>query len=182
MLAFIFRASQEFELAGLSAAEIDDLLTQLGLSGNSGTDLVSIKFSVGLWRSCVSVPDNKVCVNGPDPSICSLITGETADVCHKMIAARAFITIACIISGISAVCFFARTLETINQNKMVIMTSMGLAIGSFVAGVIGLALGITATTATGSLPVKVSINAAAILAIIAVVINLIGAVLAVLTR
>jgi hypothetical protein len=180
MSAFIFRALKEFGSAEITG--ISNILTELGLSGNHGTEPVSIKTNIGLWRSCVSVPGNKMCSDGASPSMCSLVTGEAADICHKTMAARAFITIACIISGVSAICFFACALKTINQNKMAIMIGIALTISSFVAGVIGLGLGITVTTATGSLPIKASISSAAIIAIVAVVVNMLGTVLAVLTR
>jgi hypothetical protein len=178
MLTFIFRVSADF--GSVEIALINNHLTQLGWTGHLATELGSIKASAGLWRSCGSISGNTICSDLP--SSCSLVIGESAGICHKMMAARAFVTIACIISGISAICLFACALQIINQNQRVIMISKALAIGSFVMGVIGLAIGIAVTTYTGILPIKASLSVAAILAIVAVVTNLLGTVLAMMIR
>ncbi|CAF2955200.1 unnamed protein product [Rotaria sp. Silwood2] len=93
-------------------------------------------------------------------------------------AARAFITIACILSGLSVVCLVMCAVIKTDSNHIVFMISKALPFVSFVAGIIGLAVGIAFVTAPGGR----KISSAAFVGIAAVVINMIGAALALLIR
>lgn len=83
---------------------------------------------------------------------------------------------ACIVSAVSAISLFACMLEVINKNKIVVVISKILTIVAFVMGIIGVTIGIVLATETGYLPIKASIDVAAILAIVALSINFIGAI------
>ncbi|CAF1540119.1 unnamed protein product [Adineta ricciae] len=141
----------------------------------------SRKTSNGLWRSC-STSDAGIQICLDPSSLCPLAEGEAASSCHKMAAAKTFITLACIFSAISALCLVACIIESINKNTIVVTLIKVLPILSLVVGIIGLAVGISYATYIGSLPAEVSLGAASILAIIAVVINLIAAISALLIR
>ncbi|CAF1661271.1 unnamed protein product [Adineta ricciae] len=136
--------------------------------------------SIGLWRVCLTVVEVQICYG--DVSSCESIKGELASACHKMLAARSFVTLACIFSAISGICLFACLLESINKNTNVITMIKIIPIICFIIGIIGLALGISYTTVTGPEIISMSLGAGAILAIIAVILNLIGVILALTIR
>ncbi|UJR24608.1 hypothetical protein I4U23_005983 [Adineta vaga] len=154
-------------------------LADIALS-NNGVESKLVESTIGLWRLCTTAFGPRKCED--QISSCSLFEGEVASACHKMLAARVFITLACIFSAISAICLVACAIEAINKNPMIVMVVKILPIICFVMGIIGLALGISYTTFTGSISMKVSLGAGAILVIIAVIINLIGAILALVIR
>ncbi|CAF4235834.1 unnamed protein product, partial [Rotaria magnacalcarata] len=149
-------SSAKLDLSGINL--INNMLTQYDLSVKDKTPSDEIQVTIGLWRSCFSMLQSTKCLN--IPSSCTLPNGESSSLCQKMMAARAFVTVACIISGASAICLFAYILQS----------------------VIGITLGIVSTTDNGGLPIKISVSVGAILAILAVAINLIGAVLSLLVR
>ena len=93
-----------------------------------------------------------------------------------MLAARAFVTIACIMSAVSAPCLFAYLLQSADSNRIMSMISKILPFVSLIAGIIGVAVGIAFVTYQDHFKV----HAAAIVGIVAVVINLAGAFLALL--
>ncbi len=92
---------------------------------------------------------------------------------------RAFTTIACIISALSALCLFACAIIRTDSNRIVIIISKILPFVSLIAGVIGLALGIAFITDILS---DYEIDVAAIMGITAVAINAIGAVFTLMIR
>ncbi|CAF1527983.1 unnamed protein product [Adineta ricciae] len=174
-------ASKKFNLPedvlnSANNALLNDYLQQLGLAPDEVSELVSIKTTIGLWRTCDTLAGIKICVDLP--SSCSLTKGQSESICQKMITARAFLTLACILSGISVLCLFAGIVLTDHQQKIILLTSKILTVGSFLTGVIGLSVGIAYATSTGGLPLSVSLNVAAILVIVAVVLNLCAAIFA----
>ncbi|CAF2064200.1 unnamed protein product, partial [Rotaria magnacalcarata] len=171
-------SSAKLDLSGINL--INNMLTQYDLSVKDKTPSDEIQVTIGLWRSCFSMLQSTKCLN--IPSSCTLPNGESSSLCQKMMAARAFVTVACIISGASAICLFAYILQSINKYQKVIIISKILTFSSLLAGVIGITLGIVSTTDNGGLPIKISVSVGAILAILAVAINLIGAVLSLLVR
>jgi hypothetical protein len=126
----------------------------------------------GLWRACLSTEDETTCRELP--KTCSQELPENLPACNKMMVARAFVTIACIISGLSALCLFARAMIESASRRIIIMISKVLPIVSFIAGVIGVAFGIAYILSTNG----AKILEAAILGITAVAINTIGSILA----
>ncbi|CAF5086136.1 unnamed protein product, partial [Rotaria magnacalcarata] len=136
----------------------------------------SEKATIGLWRACISINGPTKC--GNIISDCELYRGQAIQRCHKMIAARAFVTIACILSALSAVCIFTYIIIQTETNQILFMISKVLPILSFIAGIIGLAVGIAFITSSDS----VKLSSATFVDIVAVAINVIGAILAVLVR
>lgn len=88
-------------------------------------------------------------------------------------------TLACIISAIVTLGLLvtARTSEITNQTLLTI--TKGLAFACLIMGIIGVAVGINAITGGGS---GLSMGAGAILGILAIIINLGGAIVAVLVK
>jgi hypothetical protein len=107
-----------------------------------------------------------------------------------MMAVRAFITMACILSGLATGCFVICALKSVDSNRLVILATKVLCIASLVTGIIGMAVGATFGTdessgqggttgqGGGSINVSIKVGAAAILAVVADVFNLVGIVLA----
>jgi hypothetical protein len=96
-----------------------------------------------------------------------------------MMVARAFVTIACILSALSALCLFACIITRTDLNRIMSIISNILPIVSFVAGLIGLSFGIAFIM---TFPVDFQMDVATILGITAVGINAIGAFVALMVR
>ena len=126
----------------------------------------------GLWRACVSMESETTC--GELPKTCSDALPEALPVCSKMLVARAFLTIACIISGLSVLFLFARAMMESTARKIIIMISKILPVVSFIAGIIGVAVGINYILSSNG----GKIREAAILGITAVAFNAIGSMMA----
>lgn len=130
---------------------------------------------MGLWKGCGTVYDTLACGN----LVClSTSLGGSDSQCAKMLTARTFVTIACIMSILSVIFLFARLVESADSNRIVILISKSLPLITLIAGIIGVAVGIAFVTYKDAL----KINAAAILGIVALVINLVGAILAAIIR
>jgi hypothetical protein len=137
-----------------------------GLEGFEGT--------VGLWQRCGTSPVPKFCDSIPCPSEES----GAASLCSKILAARAFMTLACIISGITAVCSFACAVTKDNTNRILLLATKGLVFVCLVMGIIGVAVGSNATVNPGGDIIKFRLGAAAIVGIVAIIINFGGAIVA----
>ncbi|CAF1344907.1 unnamed protein product [Rotaria sp. Silwood1] len=131
----------------------------------------------GLWRYCPSTPDGKTCEDLSCPSEIF----ETG-FCNKILAARTFLTLACILSctsGIIWVLFCAVTVDT--TPRLLLLVDKGLTFGCLLAGIIGVAVGISATMNAES-EMKLRLGAAAIVGIVGIVTNIVGALLSVLVK
>ncbi|CAF0891117.1 unnamed protein product [Adineta steineri] len=101
---------------------------------------------------------------------------------NKILAARAFITLACIISGICgtlSVIYCAISGE--RSARPLILTKKCLAVACLIMGIIAIAIGISATM-TAQNGIKLRLGVAAILGIVGVGINLIGTVIILLVK
>jgi hypothetical protein len=128
--------------------------------------------NTGLWRACILTEIGLICGNLD----CLSAPGSGTTLCSKLLAARAFVTLACIFSIVSAICLLARLLEKIGSSRPVALLSKGLPVLALLVGIIGIPIGIT-TVLDGP---KLEMGAGSIVAIVALGINLIGAVLAAL--
>jgi len=139
----------------------------------------SVKSTVGLWRTCVSSDDTTKCLKLA--LTCSQETSESLPACNEMMVSRAFTTIACIISALSALCLFACAIIRTDSNRIVMIISKILPLISLVAGVIGVAVGIAFINNSTPL-LDYEIDVAAIMGITAVAINVIGALFTLMIR
>ncbi len=130
--------------------------------------------TIGLWRTCsTSSNTEKQCYSIQCPQ-----TGDdTTGYCSKLLAARAFVTLACIMSGISAVLLFISVATSDNGKQILLMAGRGLAFVCLIMGIIGVAIGINLATGISS-----NWGAAAIIGIIAIIINFCGAVASILIK
>ncbi len=128
----------------------------------------------GLWQLCSTTPDTKSCDSIKCPSE---VSGD-ASFCSKILAARAFMTLACIISGITAIWSFACAVTKDNINRILILGTKGLVFVCLVMGIIGVAVGSNASLNFGGGELELKLGAAAIVGIIAIIINFGGAIAA----
>jgi hypothetical protein len=107
--------------------------------------LNGISITVGLWEWCIA----SICSVSPQ----CLTSIEAADsVCKKIVIARVFVTIACIISSLEVMMLIVGGLLKAS-NTAVVLTSKGLAIATLVTGTIGMPLVISCCTdPNGSFP------------------------------
>ncbi len=139
--------------------------------------LRGVSVNQGLWRGCQTTPVGSRCSSTPS-SCPSGLPPLIMSICHKMMAAKAFMTFACLLSVFSVLCIFSNLTDNTNSNSMMIMACRILPGVCVVSGIIGVALGIAYINDQEVL----SIGAAAILGIVAVVLNLGGAALTILIR
>lgn len=125
----------------------------------------------GLWRVCGQTNFGFYACG---EYICNQLGGGLTRSCDKIQAARAFVTIACILSGIAALCLLAQLVDSIGDNRLIGLISKFLPLTSLIAGVIGFAVGVAFILGD----FKLTFGAAAILAVVALVTNLIGMILA----
>ena len=129
--------------------------------------------SYGLWRVCVTISGNTTCQKYPP---CS--TDESF--CSKLFASRAFVTIACILSIISAVSLFVSLVASDRLRSMLLLVGKLLAWICLIAGIIGVAIGIDTLTRYES--ERVPWGASSIIGVIALVVNAVGAVVSLLAN
>ena len=131
-----------------------------------------IHYTTGLWKSCMIASGHTEC----DDYTCS--SGNSS--CGKILAARAFVTIACILSIISAVSLFVSLVASDRLRSMLLLVGKLLAWICLIAGIIGVAIGIDTLTRYES--ERVPWGASSIIGVIALVVNAVGAVVSLLAN
>ncbi|CAM4976207.1 unnamed protein product, partial [Rotaria socialis] len=124
--------------------------------------------TTGLWKSCTPTRSGKTCLKVS----CMSKSNETS-FCDNIQAARIFITLACILSGISTICFVIRALLSEKIPGILILTPKVLAIPCLLIGCIGVTIAINACINT-IYGMKFNLGDAAIIGIIAVFMNFFG--------
>jgi len=135
------------------------------------TIAAALKAKGGLWKVCSPVWNLG--------QLCFDIQNEGT----KLLAARAFVTLACIMSGFSALLLFASVATADNIRRILLIAGKGLAFTYLIMGIIGIAVGINVTTDTkGEFGTQLSWGASAIIGVIAIVLNFCGAIVSVLIK
>jgi len=138
----------------------------------SKIDEGEIHSTMGLWKSCASVFGQTVCGD----YTCSSDNSS----CGKILAARAFVTIACILSIISAVSLFVSLVASDRLRSMLLSVGKLLAWICLIAGIIGVAIGVDTLTRYEN--ERVPWGASSIIGVIALVVNAVGAVVSLLVN
>ncbi|CAF3822054.1 unnamed protein product [Rotaria magnacalcarata] len=125
--------------------------------------------TTGLWKSCTSTRSGKTCLKVS----CMLKKSNETSFCSKIQAARIFITLACILSGISTICFVIRVLLSEKITGILILAPKALAIPCLLIGCIGVPIGIN-TCINTIYGMEFNLGNAAIIGIIAVFMNFFG--------
>ncbi len=102
--------------------------------------------------------------------------------CNKILSARAFLTLACILSGIATTASIISCAVTGDTTpRLLLLTTKILAFACLLTGIIGVALGVNATMTAAS-DIKLRLGDAAIIGIVGIGINLIGAIATLLVK
>ena len=131
--------------------------------------------TIGLWQVCGidetggTSCEKFSCTSGPEKEL---------EFCKKIIASRAFVTLVCIISSISAILLVVLIVGSQTSNQIVLIVIKILPIICLVMGIIGVALGANATTSGMNSGFK--LGPAAIIGIVAIIMNFFGAVVTLL--
>ncbi|CAF3393165.1 unnamed protein product [Rotaria socialis] len=138
----------------------------------SKVNIEDTESTIGLWKRCRSTDGHKECHDIE----CSSSNDMNND-CGKRLAARAFVTLACIFSGISTICLLVCAVTGDNTSKTMLLAAKGLVIVCLVMGVIGIGIGIDVHHR--NLPIQnLKLGAAAIIGIVAIILNFFAAITA----
>ncbi len=133
---------------------------------------------MGLRKFCISLGMRESCF----PIPCSKKGGVDVILsCSKILAVEIIFIFICIISAILALCFFIVALKNESMNKKLLLTMKILVFICFIMGIIGVSSVIISTNGTKS-GYRMNLGASAYLGIIAIIINLIAAIVAVLIQ
>jgi hypothetical protein len=81
-------------------------------------------------------------------------------------------------SGIAAICLYSFAVTRDNTNGILLLAIKGLVFVCLIAGIIGVAVGANATQSLGQGGVNLNLGAAAIIGIVAIIVNLGGGIAA----
>ncbi|CAF3411066.1 unnamed protein product [Rotaria socialis] len=147
-------------ILGIVAAALIGAAWVFYVAGNAAPSWIGPNgYSTGLWQTCYSGQCSQLDNSSPIDS--------------KLQAARAFMTLACIVTPFAAGCL----MFVIVMNKfesLFLWIGKGLSSVSFIFGLIGMATGISYFNSSSS----VSLGAAAGVSIVGVILNFIGAIAA----
>ena len=133
-------------------------------------------FTIGLWKSCVKFNSKTTCAN-------FACVGSHGGICDKIKAARAFMTLACLVSGVAVILLITMIVLNKSINSLFLLIIKILPIVCLLMGIIGVGLGADGTRSFGSLGTKkLSLGPAAIVGIIGILINLVAAILTFLIK
>ncbi|CAF3595854.1 unnamed protein product [Adineta steineri] len=134
--------------------------------------------SYGLWKSCRSTPVETECFSIKCP-----IKDDESGLCGRILAGRAFMTLACILSGITTISLLLCAFTDVGKNRILLLITKALAFGCLIMGIIGVAVG---GSSLQKVPnegdFKYKLGTAAIIGIITIIINLVGAVASVFIK
>ncbi|UJR38648.1 hypothetical protein I4U23_031314 [Adineta vaga] len=128
----------------------------------TGSTAESFKYTYGLWKICRLEGSTNICRNLP------------SKVDDKTMSMRAFITICCILSPLSVASILSILCINEDLKKKIFLLAKGLAIATLICGIIGVSIAISVVVENNKLGGKMGISC--ILAIIALVLNLAGAI------
>ncbi|UJR18996.1 hypothetical protein I4U23_022126 [Adineta vaga] len=139
----------------------------------------SLSNEIGLWRACA-----KGSIDNSAASKCGTFNANASDMKSNIMAARAFVTISCILWALAILSILSILFLDESLKSHISSAAKGLAIACLISGIIGVALGIhfameelnQLADAANLKDIRSKMNVSSILAIIALVFNLAGAV------
>jgi hypothetical protein len=130
----------------------------------------SVTATVGLWGACTkSMYSNNQTICGEF----GLVAFNWQNYA-KLLGSRVFVTIACIFSSFSILSVSLILLVNADSKRIAALFTIVFSIGSLIAGIIGFALGITFVLQSNEFDLSLKIGASSIIAIIALVFNILG--------
>ncbi|CAF1442166.1 unnamed protein product [Adineta steineri] len=127
--------------------------------------------SIGLWRQCESELNVITCGSLGCPS-----ENDIPGFCGRILASRAFMTLTCILSGFTTISLFICAFTDVGKNRILLLITKALAFVCLIMGIIGVGVGGSIIEILGKVSGKPSLSAASTLGIIAIIINLVGAI------
>ncbi|CAF1482332.1 unnamed protein product [Adineta steineri] len=127
--------------------------------------------SYGLWQYCSTVSGSTTCANINCPS-----ATDDNGYCNRLMASRAFMTIACILSGIAAICLLICAFIDEKISRILLLAAKVLAFVCVIMGIIGVATGGSAIQVYFQNTNQLNFSTGFALGIVAIVINLVGAI------
>ena len=136
-----------------------------------------ITVATGLWRTCITGVGTTVC------SDFKCVSGsDTTGVCERVMAGRAFMTLACILSGICTIAFFTFGAMKDHHHRLLLLFFKILGFVCLAMGSIGVGVGGSILQVLNEKADVFRLGAAAILGIIAVVFNLVASIAALFAK
>jgi len=127
----------------------------------------SATVTAGLWKLCSMDNNTFGCMDFPQ---------EKSSANDKMMTARAFITISCILSSLSALSIILHGLFHEDSKRKISILAIVLSIGSLFGGIIGVAVGISFIK-SDVIGEGFTFGLSSILGIVAIVLNFIGVII-----
>ena len=148
--------------------------------------------SYGLWKACLTVLDASVCGNIDCPASSSSSSSSlsttygSSETCGKFMAARAFLTLTCILTPFIGAGFFLWAFLSERLPSVVLWILKISIFACLVLGIIGVAIGIAVTLkpyeSSLTTTTVLTIGPGAIVGIIAIILNLIAGILGAIVR
>ncbi len=154
----------QYGLSNLSINKIKEYFFRGTVTNDSETT------TIGLWGKCTKSKDkdsHMACTEG---------FGLNWKSYAKLMGSRVFVTIACIFSSFSILSVLLILLVNADSKKIAALFTIVFSIGSLIAGIIGFALGISRVLQNEEFHQSFKIGASTIIAIIALALNILGAI------
>lgn len=130
----------------------------------------------GLWKTCASGEGQQACAD----LSCSGDVG--GGICSKILAGRAFMTLACLTSAFAVMCFIVSVVMTDGKRSIILIIGKVLIPICFLMGLIGVATGIVGSLGGGKLGDQVKLGPGSIIGIIALILNFFAIVGSIITK
>ncbi|UJR15554.1 hypothetical protein I4U23_002493 [Adineta vaga] len=126
----------------------------------------------GLWRACTTYPYRSECHALACPA-----HRDDAGFCKRIIAGRAFMTLACIISGVITICFLISAAISDRYNRLLLVPAKILGFVCLIMGIIGVGVGGSISQLLRQSGNEFTFGVGAIVGVVAIIINFFGAII-----
>ncbi|CAF1069151.1 unnamed protein product [Adineta steineri] len=135
----------------------------------SSQSSLGVTDTYGLWQACRTYSTTSTCANINCPA-----SGNDNGYCGRLMAGRAFMTLACIFSGIAAICLLVCAFADEKISRILTIAGKVLAIVCVIMGIIGVATGGSAQQVLWQGTNQLNFTAGFGLGIVAIIINIVG--------
>ncbi|CAF1347674.1 unnamed protein product [Adineta steineri] len=123
----------------------------------------------GIWTYCITYSGSSTC----NAINCPAATDDNG-VCSRLMASRAFMTLVCILSGITAICLIICAFIDEKISRILLLVGKVLAFVCLIMGIIGVATGGSAQQVLWQGTNQLNFTAGFGLGIVAIIINIVG--------
>ncbi|CAF1187018.1 unnamed protein product [Adineta steineri] len=143
----------------------------------SSQSSLGITDTYGLWQACRTYSTTSSCGNINCPA-----SSNDNGYCGRLMAGRAFMTLACIFSGIAAICLLVCAFADEKISRILTIAGKVLAFVCVIMGIIGVATGGSAQQVLWQGYNQLNLTAGFGLGIVAFIINLVGAIVSLFVK